>query len=347
MPIYDKGYRRWEGTLRGRAFRWFVIARAGIRLTSRGHWVRRFALIAWLPMLYYGFAFFVVGQMTDVENVEKARAMPLFGMFRDMFGGPVAEQFIEDPASFRSLIWSLLIHFFMHYTQIFCVMIMVAIVGPKLVSEDIKTRALSLYFSKPLTRVDYIAGKLAVIAFWVGMVTLVPSLTLYGVSILFSPSLETLVQTIHIVPKILGYSLLLMVGCGMIMLALSSCTRNARFLGFIWAGFWVMSYIASKILSYTLIPTRTSYGGPAFKEGDWTSLLAFHSNFDAIGVRLFNIVNLLEPLAEISLTSRRLLNQLAYGHDWRWSLAIVVFLTLFSAVVAYLRIGRPGEGGTT
>jgi hypothetical protein len=108
-----------------------------------------------------------------------------------------------------------------------------------------------------------------------------------------------------------------------------------------------MSYIASKILSYTLIPTRTSYGGPAFKEGDWTSLLAFHSNFDAIGVRLFNIVNLLEPLAEISLTSRRLLNQLAYGHDWRWSLAIVVFLTLLSAVVAYLRIGRPGEGGTT
>ncbi|MHC5039364.1 MAG: ABC transporter permease subunit, partial [Planctomycetota bacterium] len=254
MPIFEKGYRRWEGVLRGRFFRWVTIARMGIRLTWKGKWVRRFVMIAWLPLLYFGLVFFAVGQMTDVGNLDSAQRMWQFQMLRGLFSKTVMEQFIQDPQSFRPLIWSLLIHLFMHYTQIFCVMIVVAIVGPKLVSEDLKSRALSLYFSKPLTRVDYVAGKLAVVAFWIGMVTLAPSLTLYGVSILFSPSISTLVQTFGVVPKIFLYSALLMIGCSTIMLALSACTPNSRFLGFIWAGFWVMTSVASRILSVTLFP---------------------------------------------------------------------------------------------
>ncbi|MHC4781420.1 MAG: hypothetical protein ACYTFG_22845, partial [Planctomycetota bacterium] len=84
MPIYDKGYRRWEGTLKGRLFRWLTIAKAGIRLSARGKWLRRFVMIAWLPLLYYGLIFFAVGQMTEVENMEKAQGMWQFQMLRSM-----------------------------------------------------------------------------------------------------------------------------------------------------------------------------------------------------------------------------------------------------------------------
>jgi len=344
MPIFEKGYRRWDGEMRGRVFRWLTIAKQGIRLSWKGKWVRRFALVAWLPLLYYGLIFFAVGQMTDVSNLEKAREYWQFRMMEDMFGGPLAEKFAEDPASFRPLIWSLLVHFFMHYTQIFCVMIIVAIVGPKLVSEDMKSRALSLYFSKPLGRIDYLFGKFAVVAFWVGAVTLLPSRVLYAVSILFSPGLETLVQTLGIVPKVFLYSLFLMTGCGTIMLALSSLSPNARLLGFVWAGFWVMSSVASRILSLTFFPPFGREG--PVTEGNWTGLVSFSANFDAVGVRLFEIERLLGPVAAVSDRADALLKNLSYGHAWGWSLLIIGALTALSAVVVFRRVGRPGEAGT-
>lgn len=338
MPIYDRGYRRWSGALHGRFHRWFVIAKTGIRLSMRGKWLRRFVLIAWLPLLYYGLVFFAVGQMTEVENVEKVREMWQFQVLQDMFGGRLTERFIEDPSLFRPLVWSLLIHFFLRYTQIFCVMIVVAIVGPKLVAEDLKTRALTLYFSKPLTRIDYMAGKLAVVSFWVFMVTLLPALALYALSILFSPSLATLAQTATLIPKIVAYAVLLTAVCGSIMLALSSCTPNPRFLGFIWAGFWVMSIIASSILSTVLFPP----GSPS-RGDNWTGLVSFSGNFDAVGYRLFNIENLLEPVAVLSPRAERLREELSYGHDWRWSLLILLVLTAISLLVLFRRIRRPGE----
>jgi ABC-type transport system involved in multi-copper enzyme maturation permease subunit len=343
MPIYDKGYRRWQGELRGRFYRWFTIARAGIRQSGKGKWLRRFILIAWMPLLYYGLVFFVVGQLTTVESMEKAQSMWQFQVLRGMFSRPLIESFIADPASFRLTIWSILIHFFMHYTQIFCVMIVVAIVGPKLISEDIKTRALSVYFSRPLTRVDYVVGKLAVVSFWVGAVTLLPSLALYFLSIAFSPGFDTLAQTLIIVPKIVTYSLLLMLGCGLVMLALSSMIRNPRFLGFAWAGFWVMTSVASNMLSQALFP-RIGSSSEASVKGDWTGMLSFSANFDAVGLRLFNIEALAEPAAQQDEKVRELLNRLTYGHDWGWSLLIVAGLAVISAFVIFHRIGKAEEG---
>jgi hypothetical protein len=120
-------------------------------------------------------------------------------------------------------------------------------------------------------------------------------------------------------------------------------TPNPRFLGFVWAGFWVMSAIASRILSLTLFPPRR---GLAVVEGNWTGLVSFPANFDAVGVRLFDIESRLAPAAALSLRAEQLQRTLTYGHDWRLSLLIVLGLTALALAVVFLRIGRPGEAGT-
>jgi ABC-type transport system involved in multi-copper enzyme maturation permease subunit len=345
MPIYDKGYRRYEGNRRSRFYRWWTVAREGVRLTARGKWLRRFVLIAWLPLLYYAFVFFVVGRMTDAATLEKAKAMWQFEIMRGMFGGPLTEEFIRNPGSFRPMIWSLLVHFFMHYTQIFSVMIVVAIIGPKLVAEDLTSRALDVYFSRPLTRLDYLLGKFAVASFWIGMVTLLPALFLYLVSIAFSPSFQTVAQTIGILPKIAAFSLFLMLGCGLPMLALSSLVGSPRFLSFLWAGFWVLTYVASRILSLTMFPPfRTvGRGPPVPAEGNWTGLLSYSSNLDAVGFRLFDLEALMRPAAEASPQAGFLLARLSYGHSWVWSLLIVLGLAAVSVWVVFRRTRAPDE----
>jgi ABC-type transport system involved in multi-copper enzyme maturation permease subunit len=337
VPVVNAGYRRWQGTRRGRLGRWLIMARAGIAVTGRSRWLWRFVLLAWLPLLYYGVAFFAVGQLTETRTLDAARDMWQFQLMRGTFGGELAERFLADPTSHRPAIWAALIHLFMHYTQIFCVMIVVAIVGPRLVSEDLRSRALALYLARPITRLDYVVGKLAVVCFWVGTVTLLPALVLYALSIVFSPSLDALTQTIGVLPRVVAVSLLLMVGTGAPMLALSSLAPNPRFLAFLWAGAWVFSSVVSRVLSTALYPGT--------RDGDWTGLTSVSANFDAVAFRVFDIEALLRPSAEHSVRLTRILERLSHGHDWTWSLALVLGVAALSLVVVAVRVGRPGEAG--
>jgi ABC-2 type transport system permease protein len=338
VPVVNAGYRRWQGTRRGRLGRWLIMARAGIAVTGRSRWLWRFVLLAWLPLLYYGVAFFAVGQLTEARTIDAARDMWQFQLLQNAFGGELAKRFVTDPASYRPAIWASLIHLFMHYTQIFCVMIVVAIVGPRLVSEDLRSRALALYLARPITRLDYVVGKLAVVCFWVGTVTLLPALVLYVLSIAFSPSIDAMVQTIGVLPRVIAVSSLLMIGTGAPMLALSSLAPNPRFLAFLWAGAWVFSSVVSRVLSQALFPFT--------REGDWSGLTSVSANFDAVAFRLFDIEALLRPSAMHSERLARTLERLSHGHDWTWSLALILGVTIASLAIVAMRVGRPGEAGS-
>lgn len=345
MPVYRQGYRRWKGELAGRGWRWLAITRAGVALTARSRWLRRFVLVAWLPLLYYALVFFLVGQATELKNVQRVEDDFRFQVLRGLFGGALADRFIEDPAAFRPLIWSLLMHMFLRYTQVFSVMIVVAIVGPRLVSEDLRSRSLALYFSKPIGRLDYIAGKLGVVAFWVATVSFLPCLALYALSIAFSPSLETLAQTWHLLPRLFLYSLILVIGTGAPMLALSALTPNPRFLGFAWAAAWVMSGLASTILRFALF-RQPGRGEPLAPPGeDWTGLISFSANFHAVSYRLFEIGPQMVPVAAINTRAERWVRRLAYDHDWTWSLGLIAATAVVSLALVAWRVGRPGEAG--
>jgi ABC-type transport system involved in multi-copper enzyme maturation permease subunit len=335
VPIAARGYQRYEGARRGRVARWLVIARAGVQVTSRSRWLWRFVLLAWLPLLYYGLAFFAVGQLTEESNLAAAKSMWQFQLLRGTFGTPLAERFLADPGAYRPAIWASLVHLFMHYTQIFCVMIVVATVGPRLVSEDLRSRALALYLARPITRLDYIVGKLAVVSFWVATVTLLPALVLYALSIVFSPSVDALSQTIGVLPRLVLVSFVLMIGTGAPMLALSAVAPNPRLLAFLWAGAWVVSSVASRVLRLALFPRG--------REGDWTGLLSVSSNFDAVAFRVFDLERLLRPSADVSPQLTQLVDRLSYGHDWTWSLALIVVGAAASLAVVAHRVARPGE----
>lgn len=344
MPVYKQGYRRWENReLAGRFGRWLAITRAGVALTGRSRWLRRFLYVAWLPLLYYSFAFFVVGRLTEASTVEKVEQTWQFAVFQGMFGNALTDEFLSDPASFRPLVWSLLLHTFLRYTQVVSVMIVVAITGPRLVSEDLRSRALALYFSKPIGRVDYLVGKLGVVGFWVGMVSFVPCVALYAVSIAFSPSIDTLLQTWHIVPRIALFSLILIVGTGAPMLALSALSPNPRLLGFAWAGLWVLSSVASFILHLALRPPWDPV--PQDASTDWSGLLSLWTNFNAVSYRVFDIGSRMGPVAEISSEARDWQQSLEAGHHWGWSLLLIAVASALSLLIVSLRVGRPGEAG--
>ena len=61
---------------------------------------------------------------------------------------------------------------------------------PPLISQDIRSRAFLLYFSRPLTRMEYLVGKTASLWAYLAMITAVPALSLYAIGVVLSPNLS-------------------------------------------------------------------------------------------------------------------------------------------------------------
>jgi ABC-2 type transport system permease protein len=71
--------------------------------------------------------------------------------------------------------------FFQTYVEMQCAFafILTVLVAPPLISRDLSNNALPLYLCRPLSRAEYVLGKMAVVVFLLSMVTWVPGLLIF------------------------------------------------------------------------------------------------------------------------------------------------------------------------
>ncbi len=141
MSISLPTYTRREAPLLGRPYRILAIITAGLRREFR-----RPAAI---------FAIAVGTLVTTATSVITLYFAPFI-----LQGQPLDFSFFYIPAS--------------NGTILFFVSLMAAIVGGGLVADDIHSMAISLYFSRPITRTDYLVAKAAILAPLVAMVSILP-----------------------------------------------------------------------------------------------------------------------------------------------------------------------------
>jgi ABC-2 type transport system permease protein len=201
MPIHDQGYRRYAGERIVRARRWLVIARAGMIERVRERRFLALMLMAWL--------LFVVRAVQIYIGTTIVRAS---------FFAPSEDTF----------------HSFLNQQRLFVFFITIY-AGAGLIANDRQANALQLYLSKPITRHDYIAGKMATLAVFLIAVTWVPAMLLLALQVLFSGSLEFVSTHPRLVPAITITSLLQVALASMTMLALSSLSRSRRFAAMLYA----------------------------------------------------------------------------------------------------------------
>ena len=158
MPIFELGYRRWDGGYRPQAARWWAIARTGIKLAWRSKLLRRLIFLSWAPLLYFGPVFFAVGYVTDPSNSEAAvRGWRAF--LASLVGQDLTLELMADPESARGSVWAMIYAFYFSYSSAILVLLVTTLVGPPLISQDVRTRAFLIYFSKPISGVEYLLGQ--------------------------------------------------------------------------------------------------------------------------------------------------------------------------------------------
>ncbi len=169
------------------------------------------------------------------------------------------EEVKAGPKAYRSVYWTMAFHVFFG-VELFFSMLLTLMVGPNLISQDLRYNAIPLYFSRPVRRFDYFFGKLGVIATFIAAVSIAPAVAAYLLGVAFSFDTNVVGDTGRILLASIGYGAVVCVSAGTLMLAISSLSRNSRMVGAFWVGLWVIGPVAGQILSEVgpprLVPAR-------------------------------------------------------------------------------------------
>jgi len=272
MPIHDQSYRHYGGgrAMPGRS--WTVIAWAGIRTMIRKR--------AFLGLMMFALAPFLVRavQMWFSSNYPQAAILnPTAETFR---------QFLEQ--------------------QDFFVFIITVYVGAGLIANDRRANALQIYLSKPLMRSEYIIGKLAILFTFLTLVTFVPAILLLLLKVMFDGNFTFLKNNLFLIPAITIGAFLQIALASFTMLALSSLSKSARYVGILYVG----------ITFFTTAIYGALYAITGSSRVSWIS----------IGANVAQVVDVVFRLKP------------RYATPWQVSLLVIVALVVISISVLERRV---------
>jgi ABC-2 type transport system permease protein len=198
MPIYDQSYRKHLARGPLRQLRFWPITREGLRLVL----VKRAFLVliglSFLPFVLRAVQIYLVTRVPEMGRVLPVDAR-LFG------------EFLNQQIGFTVLL------------SVFG--------GAGLIANDLRTGAILVYLSRPLTRRDYVLGKLSVLVALNLAVTLVPGLLLYVLGAAVVPETFLRAERLWIGPVIVLHSMAIALVVSLVALAVSSLSKSARVAG--------------------------------------------------------------------------------------------------------------------
>jgi ABC-2 type transport system permease protein len=272
MPIHDQGYRRYGGQRAPRGRAWAVIAKSGIRTRLGQRAFLALLLLSWLPFLVRAV------QLYAAANLPQAAFLaPTPGLFR---------QFLEQQGIF--------------------VFFLTVYGGAGLIAHDRRANALQIYLSKPVTRAEYVFGKLAILMAWLLMVTWVPAILLLAVQIAFAGNVEFFRGNLYLFPAITMFAFLEVITVSTAMLALSSLSNSSRYVGILYAALLFFSEALFGVLRLVAGNTRLSWISVPF-------------DLNQVGDAIFRL-------------------PLRYDTPWPLSLAVLVLLVAASGFVLERRV---------
>ena len=325
MPIFDQGYQHWDGQLSGRLWRWWTITRYGVRAQLKNRWTRIVTLLALVPALGLVLALVLWGLVEQKSEL----VMPLVRLIQ------LPPELADGPKAFRVPVWTLCYSFFFQ-VELYLSMILILLVGPGLISQDLRFNAIPLYLSRPVRRFDYFAGKLGVIGAFLAAVMIAPAVLAYVLGLLFSLDFSVIKDTYHLLIGGVAYGLVVVLSAGLLMLALSSLSRSSRYVMIFWVGIWFVSIaVAATLVKFHTEGTQRQIertmadaigrgrSNPRQRDEalqeverlqaemvraiqlDWRPLVSYTNNLQQVGAHLLNTADAWRSIGEVFEGGRR------------------------------------------
>jgi ABC-2 type transport system permease protein len=153
MAVYEQTYKRYAGPLTPEWSRFLIIPRHALRGVFNSKLFTAFFAICFIPLLVELIMIYLrhnVGVLTAF-NINIRELVPVDASF--------FETFVNVQNSFAFLL--------------------ALLIGPPLVSRDLRNNALPLYLCRPFSRTEYVIGKMSVLLILLSMATWIPQLLLF------------------------------------------------------------------------------------------------------------------------------------------------------------------------
>jgi ABC-2 type transport system permease protein len=274
MPIYDQRYRRYVGRSPLHRVRFWPITREGLSLLLQK---RLFILLLFSSLVPSIIS--AIGVYIATRFPEAGRLLPIDGQ---LFG--------------HVLKWQMLFG------------ILLSLFGASgAIAHDLRSGAMLVYLSRPLTKRDYLLGKIGV-PFLLNQATmLAPGLLLYSAAVGLAPEQYLRWRLWWIAPAIVAYSVAAGLAISLVTLALSSLTKSARVAGIGFAALFVGLEMVRLVLQF----------GFNHREA---VVLSVWADLKALGPALFEIQ---DPQLEIA---------------WGWPLVVLAAVSLVCLAVLRARV---------
>jgi ABC-2 type transport system permease protein len=317
MPIHDLGYRTWNERLASPWTRWMVIAQAGIRRAWQSSWLKRMMFFACLPAIWFGAGFFFWEHSLVDRDLQQGLQVFMMGE-EDAFQQLRTGMSLDDPVAARHLVWSWLLYTYLRHPQGVLMILMVGIIAPPLISQDVRSRAFLLYFSRPIARWQYALGKLATVWFYLLMISAAPAMFLYLLGVLLSPNFQVVFDTWDLPLRIFAASAVLIIPTASLALCMSSMTQESRYAAFGWFAAWILG----GVMYYAMVIAE--FGDPdrptsAAFEGKWAPVSIYHA-LGQVQSWIFGIAD--------------------FEHS-KWAALMLIVLTVISTLILFRRISAP------
>ncbi len=281
MPIHDQSYRHWGGQLKPyTSMRWWVITKAELKFIAQRKLVR--FIVAIPPVIYilaHGVFIYAIDRLPQVRVPWQIDAR-------------FFNQFLLRVEPIPSGLFIGLLGVFG---------------GAGLIANDLKYNALQIYLSKPISWMDYLIGKVAVMVILLAAMTLIPGILLFIEHLLFVDDwIPFIRENYWVIGSIILYSLLIIIPSSLLIVTLSSLTSNARY-----ASIGFGAILVGTPLLYQIIRQITHSSKMA--------MLSIWANYDILGAQLFGL-------------------QPGYASHWFWSLLTLVGLVVLCLWVLHRRI---------
>jgi len=271
MPVYEAAYRRWDREGERRGVPALAIAAAMIRRVMRLRLVRLIVLV--VPSLACFFSFIVFYAVYD----------DMLAMVVRQTGGEgfnllhlVNQQFLLSAIWFGALI--------------------AALAGAPLIAEDRKAHALPLYFSKPITHLDYVAGKVLTVATFVALLLLVPPVLMYLVDVMLSKQENVAAAQLPSLLRSLAPGACAVLLFSTLSLAVSAVSRRPAYAALAFLG----TFVLAGALAHVLVRGLHEFG--------WMAVSPVHCTF--------KISSEVLPLPDLPPVFGRFVTRLDVGLAW-------------------------------
>jgi len=153
MAVYEQSYNRYIGPLTPEWSRFLIIPRHAYRGVFKSKIFTAFFVVCFVPLLVEAILIYLHHNMNalGIMKVDMRELIPIDASF--------FQTFVNIQGGFAFFV--------------------ALLVGPPLVSRDLRNNALPLYLCRPFSRTEYVLGKMSVLLILLSMITWIPQLLLF------------------------------------------------------------------------------------------------------------------------------------------------------------------------